>query len=173
MSPGYHGKLPSRGDFVGAGLSTPLVTAWNNWIGACLLDSRTVFGDEWIGLWLVAPVWHFALPPGQLGPLTTSGIMLPSVDKVGRYFPLLLAVEGATADRPTHALLETHARTALELDWTPNQLANALALLPPPLEVPPPDIALWWTEGGPHVPPTRMQAPCLPDSATFQTMLRG
>lgn len=173
MTPGYYGKLPSRGDFIGAGLSAPVVNAWDLWIGARLLDSRAAFEAEWTGVWLVAPVWHCALPGGQCGPRPLSGLMLPSIDKVGRYFPLLLAVEGGTLDPATRTLLEQVARDALEQDWSPDRLTDALAIIPEPVGALAPDRAEWWTDGGPYVPPTRFETGGLPDAALFQSMLRA
>ena len=41
--------------------------------------------------YLEAPVWRFALPPGMCGERAVLGLMLPSVDKAGRYFPLTFA----------------------------------------------------------------------------------
>src|SRR5205809_1766736 len=37
------------------------------------------------------PIWRFVLSPGMLTPNAWAGIMVPSVDAVGRYFPLAVA----------------------------------------------------------------------------------
>src|SRR5258708_14248239 len=37
------------------------------------------------------PIWRFVLSPGMLTPNAWGGIMAPSVDAVGRYFPLAVA----------------------------------------------------------------------------------
>jgi type VI secretion system protein ImpM len=37
------------------------------------------------------PIWRFVLSPGMLTPNAWAGIMAPSVDAVGRYFPLAVA----------------------------------------------------------------------------------
>src|SRR5919109_2865533 len=37
------------------------------------------------------PAWRFVLGPGVVGANAWAGLMLPSVDAVGRYFPLTVA----------------------------------------------------------------------------------
>ena len=54
-------------------------------------------GDVWLEAFLEAPVWRFVLPPGLCGARAAIGLIMPSVDKVGRYFPLTL---GGVAGRP-------------------------------------------------------------------------
>ena len=41
--------------------------------------------------YLTAPVWRFAWSPGIAGAHWWMGVMMPSVDNVGRYFPLIVA----------------------------------------------------------------------------------
>jgi type VI secretion system protein ImpM len=42
-------------------------------------------------VYLTFPVWRFLLPVGVLGSTAWTGVLMPSVDRVGRYFPLTLA----------------------------------------------------------------------------------
>jgi len=94
---GYFGKLPSHGDFVSRGLPPGLVAAWDTWLQRCIQASREQLGDQWLTLYLTSPVWRFAIAPGVLGPEGLGGVMMPSVDRVGRYFPLMIGATGAPA----------------------------------------------------------------------------
>ena len=81
--PGFYGKLPATGDFVGRRLPFDFVQRFDAWMARHLAP---LIGD---------PAWPADLPlrfvagPGCFGP--AAGIMLPSADKVGRRFPLGLA----------------------------------------------------------------------------------
>ena len=94
---GFYGKLPSHGDFVGAGLPRAFVRAWDGWAARALPASRERLGPAWEAAWLEAPVWRFALPEGACGNRRAFGVWMPSVDRVGRYFPLVLAACAADA----------------------------------------------------------------------------
>jgi type VI secretion system protein ImpM len=180
---GLFGKLPARGDFVRGGLPGSFVAPWDAWLQRVLAASRQRLDADWLPAWLEAPVWRFALASGLCGADAVLGVMLPSVDRVGRYFPLTLAAlfaPDASAGRggPDDASAaeawldgaEAAGRAALERDASPEQ---AVALLPaPPLAHPMPLAgSLWWTEGGPRVAPARWQRPALPDADDFVAML--
>lgn len=62
------------------------------------MASREALGDQWLEHYLVAPVWRFALAPGLLSGEGWLGLWLPSVDRVGRYFPfsVLAPLPGGT-----------------------------------------------------------------------------
>ena len=60
-----------------------------------LAASRAALGDDWLAAWNVAPIWRFALPPGDCGPDAALGLWMPSVDRVGRQFPLTFAAVAA------------------------------------------------------------------------------
>lgn len=92
---GYFGKIPGHGDFVSRGLPSDLVLAWDTWLQQCMLESRRQLGDQWLTHYLTSPVWRFAISPGVLGSEGLGGVMMPSVDRVGRYFPLMIAATGA------------------------------------------------------------------------------
>ena len=88
---GFYGKLPARGDFVRVGLPRDFIDPWDDWLQAVIAGSRSLMGDAWLPAFLEAPVWRFALPPGMCGGQAALGLMLPSVDQAGRYFPLTFA----------------------------------------------------------------------------------
>ncbi len=89
----YYGKVPARGDFVSRRLSRAVVDPWDDWLQLAIYTSREQLGGAWLDLYMVAPIWRFVLAGGLCGPAPLAGIMMPSVDTVGRNFPLLIAAE--------------------------------------------------------------------------------
>jgi type VI secretion system protein ImpM len=175
------GKLPSRGDFVMRGLPKSFLDPWEIWVGQALAASRALLGDAWMDAWLTAPVWRFSLPPGACGPDPVLGLMLPSVDRVGRGYPLTVAVvfvgcRGAP-DPEAGALFldeaEDAMRDALADDVEPDDLAAWIA---DAVAAPEPDGAgrgLWWTDGAPLVPASSLVLDALPPMPDHAGMLAG
>jgi len=96
---GWFGKLPALGDFASRRLPAAWIDAWDGWLQHELVRSRAQRGDgAWLALYLVAPVRRFWLAPGLLASPAWLGVMMPSVDSVGRHFPFTLA----TALPPGH-----------------------------------------------------------------------
>ncbi len=50
--------------------------------------SKEQLQDAWLDAYLTGPVWRFVLDAGVCGDSCYAGILVPSVDRVGRYFPL-------------------------------------------------------------------------------------
>jgi type VI secretion system protein ImpM len=90
--PGIYGKLPILGDFISRRLPACFVQTWDTWLQEALSTSRNQLGVEWMESYLYSPIWRFILSPGNCGPTAWAGILMPSVDKANRYFPLTLAV---------------------------------------------------------------------------------
>jgi type VI secretion system protein ImpM len=90
---GYYGKLPARADFLGRRLTRSTVEHWDHWLQQCLARSQVVLGAAWEDRYLTAPAWRFALPGRVCGDSALIGVVVPSVDAVGRCFPLLVAQE--------------------------------------------------------------------------------
>lgn len=88
---GFYGKLASRGDFVSRGLPNTFIQPWDQWLAAGIQASQQSLGERWLEAYLVSPLWRFALAPGVCGPDAVVGVMMPSIDRVGRYFPLTVA----------------------------------------------------------------------------------
>lgn len=176
---GFYGKLPARGDFVRSALPRDFTDPWDDWLQAVIAGSRTQMGEDWLPAFLESPVWRFALPAARCGTRAVLGLMLPSVDRAGRYFPLTFALLGElgpdAAELPAASAwldqCEEAGRAALEQDAAPEQIG---AMLKAP-ELPPASGALtqcmWWTEGSPRVPATRFVTQLMPDAATYATML--
>ena len=94
---GWFGKLSVLGDFAHRRLPQPFVDVLDDWLSRGMEASRVQLGDEWLDVYLTGPLWRFALSPGVVDPQWWFGVMMPSVDKVGRYFPLVVARAAAMA----------------------------------------------------------------------------
>lgn len=88
---GYFGKIPVRGDFLSHRLPPEFLEPWEDWVRISLETSRQQFGSSWLEYYLTSPIWHFALSPAICGDASWIGVFMPSVDAVGRYFPLTIA----------------------------------------------------------------------------------
>lgn len=97
--PGWFGKLPGMGDFAHRRLPEPFRERWDHWLQSGLAHLRGRHAD-WTARYLEAPLWFFVLGEGVAGRTRWQGVMMPSVDGVGRYFPFTLARE-LGADAPT------------------------------------------------------------------------
>lgn len=151
--PGWHGKLPSLGDFVSRRLDAAFIEPWDAWLAAGLLSLRQTQPDTWLDAYLGSPSWRFLLMPGVLPGAAAAqawcGVLMPSVDRVGRYFPLSLvlplgagpaSVQEGAALWPWLERLDELARDALHGDWTAERLEDELARMAlPAMSVPPPE----------------------------------
>jgi type VI secretion system protein ImpM len=90
---GFYGKLPSHGDFLRRRVSDHFVGVWDGWLQECLAASRAELGERWLDVYLTSPAWRFACAAGVCGSGPVFGVMVPSVDRVGRYFPMTLVAE--------------------------------------------------------------------------------
>jgi len=86
----WFGKLPFLGDFASRRLPESFIRPWDEWLQPGLAAARDAIGDPWLDLYLTFPVWRFVLPAGLLGDTCWIGVLLPSVDRVGRCFPLTI-----------------------------------------------------------------------------------
>ena len=117
---GFFGKLPSRGDFIARHLPRAFLDPWDTWLQKAIACSRQQLGGAWRECYCTSPIWRFALGAGVCGPRAYAGVLMPSVDRVGRYYPLVIAAPLAP-DRPL-LTLPTSAT-----DWF--ERAESLALL--------------------------------------------
>jgi type VI secretion system ImpM family protein len=149
---GLYGKLPSHGDFLRRRASDAFVDAWDAWLRECLAESRTTLGEGWLDIYLTSPAWRFVCASGACGAAPVIGLMVPSVDRVGRFFPLTLvsvlpgdvspiaAATGSTAffDAAEQLLIDTLASEEIDFpqfDEAVLQLAGTLESLTVPPEV--------------------------------------
>ena len=99
--------------------------------------SKSALGEQWRLIYLNSPIWRFILLPGIFGPSAWMGIMMPSVDNVGRHFPLVIA---ARMDLPSLAAvrdaqgwfeaIEQIALSTLSLEFRLDDLEDRLAITP-------------------------------------------
>jgi type VI secretion system protein ImpM len=85
--------MPSHGDFLRRRVSDAFVAVWDAWLQECIAASRIALHDQWLDVYLTSPAWRFACAPGVFGAHAVIGLMVPSVDRVGRYFYLALVAE--------------------------------------------------------------------------------
>lgn len=91
QAPGFYGKLPQIGDFISRRLPAEFLDPWDEWLQSGIAVSREQLTDRWLEIYLTSPIWNFVLGRGVCGEFPWCGLIMPSVDKVGRYFPLTVA----------------------------------------------------------------------------------
>lgn len=101
---GLYGKLPARGDFVERRLSGRFIDRWDRFLNEGMVAAAGVLGERFTDLYLVSPFWRFVLGAGLASDGVAVGVFAPSVDKVGRYFPLTIAAELDAGANPLAAL---------------------------------------------------------------------
>ncbi|UII69348.1 type VI secretion system-associated protein TagF [Pseudomonas sp. HN11] len=176
---GFFGKVPSLGDFVSRRLPLAFLNPWDAWLQVGLQCSRERWGEQWLEVYLCSPIWHFALAAGVCGEEGWAGVMIPSVDRVGRYFPLTVAAargEVLLLDAAWHSEVERLALSALGEALSLEVFDDSVQALPMPApnECMEPGLrVLFWTDGSPRVAPTRWEGEGLPDAETFADMLGG
>ena len=89
MRIGIFGKLPVKRDFIALNLPQGFLHVWEEWLQASVAASRQQLGEGWKDQFLTAPIWRFWLGRDICGQSVT-GALMPSVDGVGRYFPLCI-----------------------------------------------------------------------------------
>ncbi|SNB74729.1 type VI secretion system protein ImpM [Arboricoccus pini] len=97
---GFYGKVPIHADFVHGRLQRSTIEPWDAWMQEALAASQQALGETWREAFFGAPIWRFILPSGACGPHGLVGVMMPSVDAVGRCFPLMLGLELAPSFDP-------------------------------------------------------------------------
>ena len=102
--PGFFGKLPCNGDFLQRRVATEFVERWDDWLQGSIAASRQALGEGWLRSYLAAPLWRFVLTEGACGSAAYAGVLSASVDRVGRYFPIVLVLQ-------------------IDVDWNPLDLA--------------------------------------------------
>ncbi len=134
---GAFGKIPALGDFFQLALPPGFVGPWDRWLQEGLLAARAILAERWQGCFLSAPIWRFTLAPGLAGPAAVQGVLMASVDRSGRQFPLTLVapLRGAwhpdvlaahLAGSQSFAALEDVALDALDDSMTRATLAERL-----------------------------------------------
>lgn len=186
---GFCGKMPARGDFVAFCLPRDFIDPWYDWMQHMLKASRDMLGEGWLAAWNRAPVWRFVLSSGLCGRDAVLGLWMPSVDRVGRQFPLTFAAVAPEADPRALvrcgsgflAVAEAAGLDALVHDLDPDDIATRLSAdtRPEPGEpgIPPeacPSVgAVWWSDHEPEGGTAILSTCALPDAVIFAGMLQG
>lgn len=141
MSHGLFGKLPAKRDFVAFDLPSGVLRPWESWLQGAMATSRHVLGADWTATFLKAPIWRFWCGASVLGG-PVLGALMPSVDGVGRYFPLSVVAVAeagthfappATDSRAAHfAALEELMLSALDPALDVDAFRQSLKALDPP-----------------------------------------
>jgi type VI secretion system protein ImpM len=150
-TPGWYGKLPMLGDFAHRRLPLGFVNACDAWLSQGVAASRKSLGSAWLDNYLTAPLWCFAWSPRVVDEQWWFGVLMPSVDAVGRYFPLVVAFSTEHAPTEPHALAQwaqwydsagACALQTLQGQAKLNEFESALAAAGTPLTTAPADSAL-------------------------------
>ena len=190
VAPGWYGKLPALGDFASRRLPPLFVEPWDRWLATGLAAWREQDPD-WVAGFLAAPTWRFTLGAGL--PFEQSpgyaGVLMPSVDRVGRYFPLTVVRPRGAAEIQTPMAwlqaLEGLAVAALNDDWNAERFDAELEGLDvgdhadadvdadaTELAWPDSGLTLWWCERDGEVSaPLRTSG--LPDTGALVRLLAG
>jgi len=88
---GLFGKLPAHGDFIFRDLPARFINVWDEWLQGYVGSTQEQLGETWLDVYLTSPIWRFAFSEGVIDDNAWAGIFLPSVDRVGRYFPFSIA----------------------------------------------------------------------------------
>ncbi|HYG89765.1 MAG TPA: type VI secretion system-associated protein TagF [Azospirillum sp.] len=199
FGPGFHGKLPARGDFVAHNLPRGFVKPFDAWLQAALAASRGRIGAAWERLFSASPVWRFALSADVCGALPVAGVLVPSADRVGRLYPFVIAGSLPAAmdlasvpylASPWFARAEELALEACHSGGTdPDLLTGEMTFLGRPPAVfsgvnpvhraqieamvgaLPDRPSLWWTRGAHWVMPSMVACEGLPDGDRFAAFL--
>ena len=129
--PGWYGKLPYLGDFGSRRLPASFVRPWDRWLQRGLAGARSELGAHWLDVYLVAPILRFWLAPRLLDQRGWAGLLMPSVDRVGRHFPLTVAqpvdtLAAALARGAWFDAADTAARRVLDVEFSVDDLEQAL-----------------------------------------------
>ena len=147
MSCGLFGKLPAKRDFIALNAPSGFLAVYEKWLQGGLTASRLELGNRWQEAYLNAPIWRFWLG-AEISARPPLGSFMPSVDGVGRFFPLTAFACGeagsafpAPQDDPQAAWfseVEAMLLDALDEDAAYDRVLETLGSLPSPTTIDPP-----------------------------------
>lgn len=85
-----YGKLPAHGDFVTRNCAKEIILSLEKWLLPGLDACQQRWQHGWPDIYLRSPIWRFALSANTVFEFPCLGIVMASVDKSGRHFPLTL-----------------------------------------------------------------------------------
>lgn len=141
MTLALFGKLPSKRDFVAVDMPRDLLRLWEAWLQGSVSAAQNSLGARWHDTYLTAPIWRFWLGSGLAG-REVVGALMPSLDGVGRFFPLAVfavAGEGESvappaddSQAPWFEAAEAFLLETLDAERPYDEILAALRALPPP-----------------------------------------
>jgi type VI secretion system protein ImpM len=140
MSAGLFGKLPAKRDFVAANAPRRFLETWEPWLQSGVAMSKLTIAAAWVESYNRAPIWRYWLGADFCGEALI-GAFMPSVDGVGRAFPLtIFFAEGANTlappefddNGPWFENVEALLLHTLDLGATLEAIIDRLASLPQP-----------------------------------------
>lgn len=133
---GWFGKLPCAGDFLTQGLPTDVSTQIDHWINGNLLWMDNNQAD-WVQLYLQTTASGFFIQNACINIQGRTwgavGLLMPSVDSVGRLYPFVIfkgieysVLAEEDCFQSEFKALWVACSNALELNWSTGQLADAI-----------------------------------------------
>ncbi|HEY1059963.1 MAG TPA: type VI secretion system-associated protein TagF [Limnobacter sp.] len=125
------GKIPGLGDFVSRGVPSAMATDWYDRLSLWMHQGEAQHGADWPSVFMSACALGFntidSAAPGGRGFGLWLGVVLPSVDKVGRLFPWLVLEHHAAPLVACHLPLHLQqcfdtGVAAIRDDWSAQQL---------------------------------------------------
>jgi type VI secretion system protein ImpM len=163
---GFYGKVSTHGDFVSRRLPRTFLDPWDSWLQECLRCTHEQLGDAWLDIYLTSPVWRFGLAAGVCGDSAWTGVIMPGVDRVGRYFPLTVAAALPPGSSAARVLLDAGA-------WLSALERLALSSLDDAFELERFDRAVEALGPAPASPATGGQPPPAREAPAWQFTLAG
>ncbi|UTV99817.1 type VI secretion system-associated protein TagF [Marinomonas rhizomae] len=91
---GIYGKVPAHPDFISDTLHADISNELYDWAQTVMFHSREKMSEsQWLPAYLVSPIWRMVVPKNEQRTHEWVGVMVPSVDALGRYFPLFIVFE--------------------------------------------------------------------------------
>lgn len=114
----FYGKLPAHGDFISRGLDQKSAKSVDIWLSEVIQRGQNQWGESFVTQFKSAQPWLF---DGE----TLAAIMMPSMDKVGRLFPLLVTTQSGIAIQA----LYDRVYSAISESWLCDKLSAELLAL--------------------------------------------
>jgi len=142
---GVYGKLPAHGDFISRNLPSAFINNLDEWLQGFIASSKEQLTDDWLDIYLTGPIWRFVFSAGCADGNAWAGILVPSVDSVGRYFPFVIVhkllpdfnlVDVLSSQASWYNGLEEIAQEALQSEFDADTVMEKLQQHP--LEILPP-----------------------------------
>ncbi|WP_422848584.1 type VI secretion system-associated protein TagF [Acidovorax sp. M14] len=138
----WYGKLPSLGDFVGRRMPHALASEWDAWMREGMEQLRLADETSWSDTFVNAPLWFFITSLSTLGS-PVIGALAPSMDRVGRYYPITVMATAPHVGCPFAGDLQVKeflagARSAIvdarRRTLSVDELDRRVSLLPSPFD---------------------------------------